>query len=74
MLGSEVLPEVVYAYGLKEAIEKGYLKKVVLHGYSTTRTNEFVEVAVEDFSNESSELRPRACCRSSPSLPPPSRN
>jgi type III restriction enzyme len=57
-VGREVLPEVVYAYGLKEAIEKGYLKKVVLHGYSTTRTNEFVDIAVERFLNESSSLRP----------------
>jgi hypothetical protein len=57
-VGREVLPEVVYAYGLKEAIEKGYLKKVVLHGYSTTRTNEFVGIAVERFLIESSGLRP----------------
>lgn len=32
-VGREVLPEVVYAYGLQEAIDKGFLKKVVLHGY-----------------------------------------
>lgn len=57
-VGREVLPEVVYAYGLKEAIDKGFLKKVVLHGYSTTRTNEFVDIAVERFLNEASSLRP----------------
>ena len=57
-VGREVLPEVVYAYGLKEAIDKGFLKKVVLHGYSTTRTNEFVDIAVERFLTESSSLRP----------------
>jgi hypothetical protein len=57
-VGREVLPEVVYAYGLKEAIDKGYLKKVVLHGYSTTRTNEFVDIAVESFLKESDTLRP----------------
>jgi len=57
-VGREVLPEVVYAYGLREAIDKGYLKKVVLHGYSTTRTNEFVDIAVERFLNEASSLRP----------------
>ncbi|MFO1413358.1 MAG: TnsA endonuclease N-terminal domain-containing protein [Burkholderiales bacterium] len=57
-VGREVLPEVVYAYGLKEAIDKGFLKKVVLHGYSTTRTNEFVSIAVEQFLTESSSLRP----------------
>ena len=57
-VGREVLPEVVYAYGLKEAIDKGFLKKVVLHGYSTTRTNEFIDIAVEHFLAESSGLRP----------------
>lgn len=57
-VGREVLPEVVYAYGLKEAIDKGFLKKVVLHGYSTTRTNEFVDIAVERFLTESTSLRP----------------
>lgn len=31
-VGNEVLPEVVYAYGLKESINKGFLKKVTLHG------------------------------------------
>jgi len=57
-VGREVLPEVVYAYGLKEAIDKGFLKRVVLHGYSTTRTNEFVDIAVESFLKESDTLRP----------------
>src|SRR5579859_756607 len=57
-VGREVLPEVVYAYGLKEAIDKGFLKKVVLHGYANTRTDEFVGIAVEAFLKESGELRP----------------
>ena len=57
-VGREVLPEVVYAYGLKEAIEKSYLKKVVLHGYSNTRTDEFVDIAIDTFLKESGELRP----------------
>ena len=57
-VGREVLPEVVYAYGLKEAIDKGFLKKVVLHGYANTRTDEFVDIAIEAFLKESAELRP----------------
>lgn len=57
-VGREVLPEVVYAYGLKEAIEKAYLKKVVLHGYGNTRTDEFVDIAIEGFLKESGNLRP----------------
>ena len=57
-MGREVLPEVVYAYGLKEAIDKGFLKKVTLHGYANTRTDEFVDIAIENFLKESGELRP----------------
>lgn len=57
-VGREVLPEVVYAYGLKEAIDKGFLKKVTLHGYANTRTDEFVDIAIESFLKESGELRP----------------
>lgn len=57
-VGREVLPEVVYAYGLKEAIDKGFLKKVVLHGYSNTRTDEFVDIAVGSFLKETDGLRP----------------
>lgn len=57
-VGKEVLPEVVYAYGLKEAIDKGFLKKVVLHGYRNTRTDEFVDIAVEQFLDETGDLKP----------------
>lgn len=57
-VGKEVLPEVVYAYGLKEAIDKGFLKKVVLHGYRNTRTDEFVDIAVEQFLEATGDLQP----------------
>ncbi|MEZ5552879.1 MAG: DEAD/DEAH box helicase family protein [Pseudomonadales bacterium] len=57
-VGREVLPEVVYGYGLKEAIDKAYLKKVVLHGYANTRTDEFVSMAIGNFLEKSGELRP----------------
>lgn len=57
-VGRDVLPEVVYAYGLKEAIDKGYLKKVTLHGYANTRSDEFVDIAIENFLKEAGELRP----------------
>jgi hypothetical protein len=57
-VGREVLPEVVYAYGLGEAIDKGFLKKVTVHGYANTRTDEFVEIAIENFLKEAGELRP----------------
>lgn len=57
-VGRDVLPEVVYAYGLREAIDKGYLKKVKLHGYSNTRNDEFVNFAVKDFLEQTAGLRP----------------
>ncbi len=57
-VGREVLPEVVYAYGLKEAIDNGYLKKVTLHGYTNTKNDEFVEIAIEDFIKQTKDLRP----------------
>lgn len=57
-VGKAVLPEVVYAYGLKEAIDKAFLKKVVLHGYRNTRTYEFVDIAVEQFLDETGDLKP----------------
>lgn len=57
-VGREVLPEVVYAYGLKEAINKCYLKKVTLHGYANSRNDEFIDIAIETFLNESGDLRP----------------
>jgi len=57
-VGREVLPEVVYAYGLKEAIEKGFLKNVELHGYTNTRTDEFVDIAIEEFLKQTADLKP----------------
>jgi len=44
-----LLPEVVYAYGLKEAIDSQYLKKVNVNGFSNTKSKEFVRIAVREF-------------------------
>jgi type III restriction enzyme len=57
-VGKEVLPEVVYAYGLKEAIDKGFLKKVDLRSYKNTRNEEFVEIAIDRFLEATADLRP----------------
>lgn len=46
---NEVLPEVVYAYGLEAAIRAGYLKSVRLHGYSNPRDEDFVRAVVANF-------------------------
>lgn len=48
-IGDQVLPEVIYAYGLTEAIEKGLLKKVKRHGYTNPRSEEFVQLAIDSF-------------------------
>lgn len=57
-VGKDVLPEVVYAYGLKEAIDKNYLKKVILNGYSNTRAVEFLDIAISDFLEQVKDKRP----------------
>lgn len=57
-VGRQVLPEVVYAYGLREAIGNGYLKKVVLHGYTNTRCEEFVRFSIEEFLSKTEGLMP----------------
>src|SRR6266702_8608176 len=46
---NRILPEVVYAFGLSDAIQKQYLKLVRVHGYENTRTSEFVELAIQNF-------------------------
>lgn len=48
-VGKDVLPEVVYAYGLRKAIDNNYLKQVKLNGYSNTRHEEFLEIAIDQF-------------------------
>lgn len=54
-----LLPEVVYAYGLKDAIDNGYLKKAEPHGYSNVRedTQTFCNAAVQHFWEKCGEKR-----------------
>lgn len=56
-VGNQILPEVVYAFGLKEAINKQYLKKVRVNGYSNTRTEEFVRATISDFLKQTQDKR-----------------
>jgi len=55
-IGQEVLPEVVYAYGLQEAINNGFLKKVSLHGYTTTKDKEFISLTIDHFLKETNGI------------------
>jgi hypothetical protein len=48
-VGNEVLPEVVYAFGLQEAINKEYLKKINIHGYTNAKTAGFINEVIKDF-------------------------
>lgn len=56
-VGKTVLPEVVYAFGLQEAIQKAFLKKVTINGYSNPKTSEFVEIVIDDFIQQTQGQR-----------------
>ncbi|UZH01664.1 DEAD/DEAH box helicase family protein [Pantoea anthophila] len=55
-VGKSVLPEVVYAYSLRKAIDKNYLKQVRLNGYSNTRHEDFLEITINNFLDEMHHL------------------
>lgn len=57
-VGKDVLPEVVYAFNLKNAIQEHYLKSPAVHSYTTTRTEEFVKIAVKDFLEATKNIKP----------------
>ena len=44
-----IFPEVVYAYGLREAINKAYLKKVRVVGYDNSKSHNFIRDVLNDF-------------------------
>jgi type III restriction enzyme len=56
-VGREVFPEVVYAYGLKSAIDKEYLKNVTVNGYSNPKSKEFLNLTVRSFWEKYNENR-----------------
>lgn len=51
-VGDQILPEVVYAFGLQDAIDKQYLKLVRTHGYTNPKTTEFVKFTLNEFLSE----------------------
>ncbi|MDC3415106.1 DEAD/DEAH box helicase family protein [Aquibacillus sp. 3ASR75-11] len=55
--GKEIFPEVVYAYGLKAAIDNQYLKEVTVNGYSNTKSIEFLRIVIKDFWDKYGENR-----------------
>jgi len=48
-VNKQLLPEVVYAYGLKESIRKDYLKDVSLKWYENVKNVEFLRAVVTNF-------------------------
>lgn len=55
-VGKDVLPEVVYAYGLRKAIDNNYLKQVKLHSFTQTRQKQFLEIAIDKFLEGAEEV------------------
>ena len=56
-VGQQILPEVVYGYGLQVAIDKGFLKTVTLNSYENTQNSEFVRLVIENFWQNHREQR-----------------
>lgn len=56
-VGKVVLPEVVYAYGLKEAIDKHYLKQVEIESYENAKSKEYLKEVIQDFWKKEGENR-----------------
>ncbi len=58
-VGTRLLPEVVYSYGLRDSIDNGYLKKVDVQGYANVKndTLTFVRIAINSFWKAYGETR-----------------
>ena len=52
-----LLPEVVYAYSLRDAIDNRYLKKADVFGYANTKSREFVRAVIADFWKKNGKRR-----------------
>lgn len=48
-LENSVLPEVVYSYGLKDAIIHNYLKDVDIKGYDNVKSDAFLRAVITEF-------------------------
>lgn len=46
---NKVLPDVLYAYGLSESINRGYLKSACVLGYENVKSEDFLRQAIEEF-------------------------
>lgn len=48
-VNNQVLPEVVYACGLRESINRGYLKEANAKGFENVKNEEFLRAAITEF-------------------------
>ena len=46
---NKILPEVIYSYGLRDAISNGFLKKMAVNGYENIKEYEFIKDVLSDF-------------------------
>lgn len=51
-VNNKILPEVVYAYGLQDAIRNNFLKDTRVIGYSNVKNKEFLKAVIADFWEE----------------------
>ena len=58
-VGSRLLPEVVYAYGLRDAINNQYLKKVDIQAFENVKheTLAFVRLSINQFWEKNKDMR-----------------
>jgi type III restriction enzyme len=58
-VGKKLLPEVIYTYGLRDAIDNNYLKKVNISGFENIKdqTKAFVSTAIGEFWKERKDKR-----------------
>lgn len=56
-VGNNILPEVVYSYGLKESIANGYLKDAEPQAFENVKNETFIRTVVKDFWNTFGEKR-----------------
>ena len=48
-VNKQLLPEVVYAYGLKESIQNGFLKDAYLRSFENVKSDEFLRSVIKTF-------------------------
>lgn len=56
-IGNSIMPEVVYAYGLADAIKNKYLKEAEVIDYANIKTEDFVRNVIKDFWEKEGETR-----------------